>query len=475
MNDHGFRVAAFNRTISKVKDFQENEAKGTAVCCFFDVPSFMESLKSPKRVMLMVKAGPPVDDFIRLVKPHMTEGDIIIDGGNSLYTDTERRCKELEAEGLCFVGCGVSGGEEGARFGPSMMPGGTASAWPFLQPIFQGIAAKVVLKDASSGKEELISCCQWIGAGGAGHFVKMVHNGIEYADMQALCDGYQILRAGLRMDSAQCSAVLKAWRATELDGFLLEIGEAILAYKDDDGDFLVDKIRDVAGQKGTGKWTVMAALDTGVVGSLFSEAVFFRSLSALKGDRVKANQVFSGPSSSKSVWEDSMSSVHEDLRKALYCAKIMAYAQGFSLIQSASRMHSWDLNFSGICHTWMGGCIIRSKLLERIYEAFRANDNSETDSFLFHPYFVAILESHQVAWRSIICKAVQSGVAVGALSTSLSFYDSFRTDMSSANLLQAMRDFFGAHTYELQASPGTWHHTNWTGRGGQVASTVYQS
>jgi 6-phosphogluconate dehydrogenase len=462
MNDHGFKVAVFNRTTSKVDDFIGDEAKGTEVVGTHTIPEFIASLKRPRRVMLMVKAGSAVDQTIDELLPLLEAGDIVIDGGNSLFTDSSRREASLSAKGILFVGTGVSGGEEGARFGPSIMPGGNPAAWPHVKPIFQAIAAKV---------EDGTPCCDWVGEGGSGHYVKMIHNGIEYGDMQLICEAYQLLKDGLGLTPDELSEVFTEWNKGELDSYLIEITSQIFAVKDDDGSPLIDKILDAAGQKGTGKWTCMSALDTGMPVTLIGEAVFARCLSALKDERVDASKVLTGPATA--IASDRAAFI-EDVRRALYCSKIISYAQGYMLLSAAAKEYKWNLNLGGIALMWRGGCIIRSRFLARIKEAF--DKNPTLSNLLLDSFFSETLDKYQTSWRSGCIRAITHGVPVPAFSTAMSFYDGFRTARLPANLLQAQRDFFGAHTYERVDQPrGQFSHTNWTGRGGKVSSTTYNA
>jgi len=410
--------------------------------------------------MLMVKAGKPVDDFIELLIPHLEKGDIIIDGGNSHFPDTIRRTKYLEEKGLLFIGTGVSGGEEGALRGPSMMPGGSPAAWPHVKSIFQSICAKVA--DGSP-------CCDWVGENGAGHFVKMVHNGIEYGDMQLICEAYHLMRDLLGMSADEMHEVFKEWNEGELDSYLIEITRDILAYKDDDGKPLVDKILDTAGQKGTGKWTGIAALDEGVPLTLIGEAVFARCLSAMKDERVAASKVLSGP---KPKFEGDKKAFINDIKNALYASKIVSYAQGYTLMRSAAQTYGWNLNYGGIALMWRGGCIIRSVFLGKIKEAFDKNPN--LTNLLLDPFFKEKVESAQDSWRRVCSVALTNGIPIPAFTTALCYYDGFRCERLPANLLQAQRDYFGAHTYERLDKPrGEFFHTNWTGRGGSTSASTY--
>jgi 6-phosphogluconate dehydrogenase len=461
MNDHGFRVAVFNRTVSKVDDFVANEAKGTQVVGAHSVEEFVSLLKSPRRVMMMVKAGDTVDQMIDHVLPHLSPGDIVIDGGNSLFTDSNRRTKDLAAKGILFIGTGVSGGEEGARFGPSIMPGGNPDAWPHVKDIFQGIAAKV---------EDGTPCCDWVGDAGAGHYVKMVHNGIEYGDMQLICEAYDILRHALNAMPDELSAIFTEWNKGELDSFLIEISAQIFAKKDEDGVPMLDKILDTAGQKGTGKWTVESALDLGMPVTLIGESVFARCLSAIKEERVAAAKILHGPTGNAATAD--RADLIENVRRALYCSKIISYAQGYMLLREAAKAYGWRVNMGGIALMWRGGCIIRSRFLGKIKEAY--DKQPDLHSLLFDSFFSAALNEYQASWRKAIVKAIALGVPTPAFSTALSFFDGYRSERLPANLLQAQRDFFGAHTYERVDHPrGQFFHTNWTGRGGRVSSTTY--
>ncbi len=461
MNDHGYKVAVFNRTVSKVDDFVANEAKGTQVVGAHSLEEFAGLLKRPRRVMLMVKAGDTVDQMIDHVLPYLEAGDIVIDGGNSLFTDSNRRTKDLAAKGILFIGTGVSGGEEGARFGPSIMPGGNPAAWPHVKPIFQAIAAKV---------EDGTPCCDWVGEDGAGHYVKMVHNGIEYGDMQLICEAYDLLQRGLGLTADELAEVFTGWNKGELDSYLIEISSHIFAKKDEDGQPLVDKILDTAGQKGTGKWTVFSSLDLGQPVTLIGESVFARCLSALKEERVEASTILEGPAS-KAAFGDRTAFI-EDVRCALYCSKIVSYAQGYMLLRAAAKENGWNLNMGGIALMWRGGCIIRSRFLGKIKEAFDKNPGLE--NLLLDSFFSGAVNQYQASWRKALVHAVELGVPTPAFSTALAFFDGYRTGRLPANLLQAQRDYFGAHTYERTDKPrGEFFHTNWTGRGGRVSSSTY--
>jgi 6-phosphogluconate dehydrogenase len=460
MNDHGYRVAVFNRTVSKVDDFINDEAKGTQVVGAHSIPELIQALKKPRRVMLMVKAGDTVDQMIDHLLPYLEKGDIVIDGGNSHYPDTNRRTKALADKRILFIGTGVSGGEEGARFGPSIMPGGNPAAWPHVKEIFQAIAAKV---------EDGSPCCDWVGENGAGHYVKMVHNGIEYGDMQLICEAYQLLKDGLGLTTDELHDVFADWNKGELDSYLIEITSQIFAKRDDDGIPVVEKILDTAGQKGTGKWTGISALDLGTPVTLIGEAVFARCLSAMKEERVAASKILSA--SVSKVSQDRKAFI-EDVRRALYCSKIISYAQGYMLLREAAKEQGWNLNFGGIALMWRGGCIIRSRFLGKIKEAY--DKNPQLTNLLITDFFSKLLNDYEASWRRGIIQAIQCGVPTPAFSTALSFYDGFRTARLPANLLQAQRDFFGAHTYERIDKPrGQFFHTNWTGRGGKVSSGTY--
>jgi 6-phosphogluconate dehydrogenase len=461
MNDHGFTVVAYNRTVSKVDEFLAKEAKGTKVIGAHSIEEMVKKLKRPRRVMMLVKAGQPVDDFITQLVPHLEKGDIIIDGGNSLYQDTIRRVKEVEAKGLLYIGTGVSGGEEGARHGPSIMPGGSPAAWPHVKPIFQAVAAKV---------DNGVPCCDWVGQGGAGHYVKMVHNGIEYGDMQLICEAYQLMRDGLGMSADEMHQVFAEWNKGVLDSYLIEITRDILAFKDKDGAPLVDHVLDTAGQKGTGKWTVIDSAELGIPITLIAEAVYARCVSALKEDRVAASKVLKA-AGTNNYFGDKKAFV-DAIRDALYASKIVSYAQGYMLMRAAATQYKWDLNYGGIALMWRGGCIIRSRFLGKIKEAF--DRSPKLTNLLLDPYFTGEIERCQPAWRKVIATAVMAGVPVPAFSTALAFFDGYRSANLPANLLQAQRDYFGAHTYERVDKPrGQFFHTNWTGRGGETASGSY--
>ncbi len=460
MNDHGFTVAAYNRTVSKVDDFLANEAKGTKVIGAHSIEELTASLKKPRRIFLLVKAGQAVDDFIELLLPHLEKGDIIIDGGNSHFPDTIRRTKYVESKGLLYIGTGVSGGEEGARRGPSMMPGGSPAAWPHVKEIFQAICAKTPQGEP---------CCDWVGENGAGHYVKMVHNGIEYGDMQLINEAYQMMKEGLGLTNEEMHQAFAKWNEGELDSYLIEITRDILATKDESGKYVVDLILDTAGQKGTGKWTGVSALDLGVPMTLVAEAVFARCLSAMKDERVAASKVLCGP---KAQFSGDKQAFIEDIRKAMYAAKIVSYAQGYMLMREAAKENKWNLNYGGIALMWRGGCIIRSRFLGKIRDAF--DKNPSLSNLLLDDFFKKVVEECQPSWRRVVAKAVELGIPLPTMGTALAFFDGYRHDRLPANLLQAQRDYFGAHTYERVDKPrGQFFHTNWTGRGGRISASTY--
>ena len=460
MESKGFRVACFNRTVSKVDDFVNGRAKGKNIIGCQSVEEMVANLKTPRKVMVMVKAGKPVDMFIDQVLPHLEDGDIIIDGGNSHFPDTVRRTEYVESKGKLYIGTGVSGGEEGALLGPSIMPGGSPAAWDAVKPIFQKICAQT---DAGE------PCCDWVGENGAGHFVKMVHNGIEYGDMQMICETYQMMKQGLGMSNEQMHEVFKDWNEGELDSYLIEITRDILGYKDENGEEVVDAILDTAGQKGTGKWTAVSALDCGQPLTLVTEAVFARCLSALKDERVAASKVLTGPNK---AYDGDKSLMIDDLRQALYASKIVSYAQGYQLMRAAAVEYGWNLNNGGIALMWRGGCIIRSVFLGKIKDAF--DNNPELDNLLLDPFFKDAVVKAQDALRRVVIAAVEMGVPMPAISSALAYFDGYRAERLPTNLLQAQRDYFGAHTYErLDKSRGEFFHTNWTGRGGDTAASTY--
>ncbi len=461
MESHGFTVAVYNRSTDKVDKFIEGRAAGKNFIGCHSPEELIASLKKPRRIFMMVKAGAAVDALIAQLLPLLDEGDILIDGGNSHYPDTIRRTAEVESRGCLYVGCGVSGGEEGALKGPSMMPGGSPAAWEHVRPIFQAICARV---------EDGSPCCDWVGENGAGHFVKMVHNGIEYGDMQLICEAYQLMRDGLGMTSEEMSEVFAAWNRTELDSYLIEITADILRHREN-GEITVEKILDRAGQKGTGKWTSITALDEGVPLTLISEAVFARCLSAQKDERVRAAALYRR----KAVpFEGDRAAALESLRKALYASKIVSYAQGYALMRAAAKTNGWNLNYGGIALMWRGGCIIRSVFLGKIKEAF--DKDPALENLLLDEYFRETMQSLIPAWREVVALAVRSGIPMSAFSSALSWFDGYTCESLPANLLQAQRDYFGAHTYERVDAPrGQFFHTNWTGRGGDTASSSYNA
>lgn len=460
MESKGFTVSVYNRSTDKVTSFVESRAKDKNIIGTYSIQELVDSLKSPRKIMLMVKAGKPVDDFIELLIPYLEAGDIIIDGGNSHFPDSIRRTKYVEEKGLLYIGTGVSGGEEGALKGPSIMPGGSKKAWEHVKPIFQAISAKV--DDGSP-------CCDWVGEDGAGHFVKMVHNGIEYGDMQLITEAYHLMKELLGMSADEMHEVFKEWNEGELGSYLIEITRDILGYKDEDGSAMVDKILDTAGQKGTGKWTAVSALDEGVPLTLIGEAVFARCLSAMKEERVEASKVFSAPTVN---FEGDKKAFINDIRNALYASKMVSYAQGYALMSAAAKTNGWNLNYGGIALMWRGGCIIRSVFLGKIKEAF--DKNPELSNLLLDPFFTDKIEACIASWRKVCSSAMLNGISLPAFSAALSYFDGYRSERLPANLLQAQRDYFGAHTYERTDKPrGEFFHTNWTGRGGSTASSTY--
>jgi len=460
MESKGFTVAVFNRTVEKVDAFMEGRGAGKNFIGCQSIEELCANLERPRKVMMLVKAGDPVDAFIEQVIPFLEEGDIIIDGGNSHFPDTIRRTEYVESKGLLYIGTGVSGGEEGALLGPSIMPGGSPAAWDAVKPIFQKISAHT---DAGE------PCCEWVGQDGAGHFVKMVHNGIEYGDMQMICETYQMMKEGLGMSNEEMHEVLTDWNEGELDSYLIEITRDILGYKTDEGEAVIDQILDTAGQKGTGKWTAVSALDLGQPLTLIGEAVFARCLSALKDERVEAAKVLSGPSA---AFDGDKAALIEDLKQALYASKIVSYAQGYQLMREAAKEYNWKLNNGGIALMWRGGCIIRSVFLGKIKEAF--DKNPDLVNLLLDPFFKDAVENAQAAWRRVVMKAVELGIPMPAIGAALAYYDGYRAARLPANLLQAQRDYFGAHTYERLDKPrGEFFHTNWTGRGGDTAASTY--
>lgn len=461
MESKGYTVAVFNRTVERVDHFISGRGAGKNFIGTHSIEELCASLERPRKVMMLVKAGKPVDDFIEQLIPHLESGDIIIDGGNSHFPDTIRRTKYVESKGLLYIGTGVSGGEEGALHGPSMMPGGSPAAWPEVKEIFQAISAKV---------EDGTPCCDWVGEGGAGHFVKMVHNGIEYGDMQIINEAYQVMKDMLGMNADEMHEVFKTWNEGDLDSYLIEITRDILAFKDEKGEPLVEKILDTAGQKGTGKWTVVSALDLGIPLTLIGESVFSRCLSAQKDLRVDASKMLNGP---KVNFTGDKAQMISDLKDALFGAKIISYAQGYNLMMEAAKEYGWNLNYGGIALMWRGGCIIRSIFLGDIKKAFDKNPSLE--HLLFDQHFKNIVETSQNGWRRVCASALTNGIPVPALTAALCYFDGLRTERLPANLLQAQRDYFGAHTYERIDKPrGQFFHTNWTGKGGDTASTTYE-
>lgn len=461
MESKGFTVAVYNRTTEKVDSFVHGRAAGRNIIGCHSLRELADSLEKPRKVMMMVKAGAAVDDLIEQVIPYLEAGDILIDGGNSHFPDTIRRTKYVESKGLLYIGTGVSGGEEGALKGPSMMPGGSPAAWPYVKPIFQAICAKVENGEA---------CCDWVGENGAGHFVKMVHNGIEYGDMQLICEAYQLMRDGLGMSNEEMRDVFAAWNETELDSYLIEITRDILGYKAANGESVVDHILDTAGQKGTGKWTAIAALDEGVPLTLIGEAVFARCLSAMKEERGTAAGAFPR---TIPAFEGDKAAFIESIRKALYASKIISYAQGYTLMRSAAKTYGWNLNYGGIALMWRGGCIIRSVFLGKIKEAYDKDPGLE--NLLLDGYFRETIQGLVPAWREVVAYAIKAGIPMPAFSSALSYFDGYTTARLPANLLQAQRDYFGAHTYERTDAPrGQFFHTNWTGHGGSTTANTYQ-
>ncbi|MBE6643457.1 MAG: decarboxylating NADP(+)-dependent phosphogluconate dehydrogenase [Ruminococcaceae bacterium] len=460
MESKGFTVSVYNRTTEKVKNFVEGRAKGKNIVGTYSLEELVASLAKPRKVMMMIKAGSAVDTTIESLIPLLEEGDIIIDGGNSHFPDTARRTAYVESKGLLYIGTGVSGGEEGALKGPSMMPGGSPAAWESVKPIFQAICAKV---------EDGSPCCDWVGENGAGHFVKMVHNGIEYGDMQLICEAYQLMRDYLGLSADEMHEIFTEYNKGELDSYLIEITRDILGYKDTDGSAIVEKILDTAGQKGTGKWTGIAALDEGVPLTLIGEAVFSRCLSAIKEERVEASKVLTGPTPK---FEGDKAQFIADIKDALFAAKIVSYAQGYTLMRAAAKTYGWNLNYGGIALMWRGGCIIRSVFLGKIKEAF--DNNPTLTNLLLDPYFKGVMDRAQAGWRRVCAAAIANGIPAPAMTTALSYYDGYRCERLPANLLQAQRDYFGAHTYERVDAPrGQFFHTNWTGEGGDTAASNY--
>ena len=460
MESKGFTVACFNRTVSKVDNFINGRAKGKNIIGCHSIEELCANLKTPRKVMLMVKAGQAVDDLIELILPHLENGDIIIDGGNSYFPDTTRRTKYVESKGKLYIGTGVSGGEEGALTGPSIMPGGSVAAWISVKSIFQKIAAHT---------EDGQPCCDWVGENGAGHFVKMVHNGIEYGDIQMICETYQMMKQGLGMTNDKMHKVFTEWNKGELDSYLIEITRDILGYKDEQGNEVIDLILDTAGQKGTGKWAAIAALDAGQPLTLIGEAVFARCLSALKEERVEASKILAGPSK---PFKGDKAKMIDDLSKALYASKIVSYAQGYQLMRAVAKESGWNLNYGGIALMWRGGCIIRSAFLGKIKDAFRKDP--ELVNLLLDKFFKSAIKKAQGSWRRVIRASVDMGIPMPAISAALAYYDGYRAEKLPANLLQALRDYFGAHTYERVDKPrGEFFHTNWTGHGGTTSASTY--
>jgi len=465
MANHGFTVAVWNRSHNKVTDFITGRAKDKSIVGTASLKEFCETLKTPRKVMMMIKAGAPVDETIASVLPFLEKGDILIDGGNSHYDDSTRRMKDLEAKGFLYIGAGISGGEEGALNGPSIMPGGSEKAWPAVKDIFQSIAAKV---------ENGAPCCEWVGDQGAGHFVKMVHNGIEYGDIQLICEAYHLMKDVLGMSNDEMKDAFNEWNQGDLDSYLIEITGEILGKRDEEqpDKHVVDLILDVAGQKGTGKWTLIAAADMGMPLTMIGEAVFARCISALKEDRVTASKVLSGPP--KQEFKGDKKEFINAIRDALFASKIVSYAQGYLLLRAASREHKWSLNYGGIALMWRGGCIIRSKFLGKIKEAF--DNNPDLDNLILDPYFCTKVSACQTGWREVVSTAIMRGIPIPGMTSALSYFDGLRTEKLPANLLQAQRDFFGAHTYERVDQPrGKFFHTNWTGKGGNTVSTSYNA
>jgi 6-phosphogluconate dehydrogenase len=460
MESKGVRVAVYNRTVSRVEEFLAGRGHGKKFIGARTFPELVAALQRPRKIMMLIKAGPAVDAVIDELLPLLDQGDILIDGGNSLFTDTIRRTRQVEGAGMLYVGSGISGGEEGALTGPSLMPGGSAAAWPHIKPIFQAACART---------PEGEPCCDWMGEDGAGHFVKMVHNGIEYGDMQLIAETYDVMKRVLGMKNREMHAVFAEWNAGELDSYLIEITRDILAYKSSDGEQIIDVILDAAGQKGTGKWTVIEALQEGVPLTLIGEAVFARALSAMKEERVVASKQLRYEGS---AFTGDRGALIDDLRRALYAAKIISYAQGYQLLRAAAQTYKWNLNYGGIALVWRGGCIIRSAFLADIKKAFDRQPGLV--NLLLDPFFRDAVTSRQVGWRRAIVAAVQSGVPVPCLSSALSYFDGYRSERLPANMIQAQRDYFGAHTYERVDQPrGKFVHTNWTGHGGTTTSGSY--
>ncbi len=464
MESKGYTVAVFNRTTEKVKNFVEGRGAGKNIIGAYSLEELVANVEKPRKIMMMIKAGSAVDAMIDTLLPLLDDGDILIDGGNSHFPDTARRTAYVESKGKLYIGTGVSGGEEGALLGPSLMPGGSPAAWPHVKDILQAICAKV---------EDGSPCCDWVGENGAGHFVKMVHNGIEYGDMQLICEAYHLMKNLLGMSDDEMHEVFAEWMQGDLNSYLVEITRDILAYKDEDGEPIVEKILDTAGQKGTGKWTGIAALDEGVPLTLIGEAVFARCLSAMKEERVNASGILAGEAApALNLTAEEKAAWIEAIRSALLASKIVSYAQGYTLMKAAAKTYGWNLNYGGIALMWRGGCIIRSVFLGKIKDAFDANP--ELTNLLLDPYFTDKIKALLPGWRKVVAQAALSGMPVPAFASALSYYDGYRCDRLPANLLQAQRDYFGAHTYERVDAPrGEFFHTNWTGHGGDTAASQY--
>jgi len=469
MNDHGIKVAVYNRTTQKTHDFIEGPAANTNIQGATSLEELVSKLSSPRKIMMLVKAGDPVDSTIDKLLPLLEKGDVIIDGGNSNFIDSERRAKRLKTTGIHYLGMGVSGGEEGARNGPSLMPGGDATAWPMVKEMFQKIAAKT-----DTGEP----CCDWVGDNGAGHFVKMVHNGIEYGDMQLICEAYHFMKSGMGLSNANMHNIFARWDSEKLDSYLIEITADILNFQEN-GEYVLDTVLDRAGQKGTGKWTGINALELGIPLTLIGEAVFARCLSAIKDERVIASKLIQGPSENQQALSSNALSVEQQnqwidaLGQALYASKIISYAQGFMLMRAAAEEYQWSLNYGGIAQMWRGGCIIRSAFLDEIKAAFDKNSNLQ--NLLLDDYFRKEVETAQANWRKLVAKTVELGIPMPAMSSALAFFDGYRTASLPANLLQAQRDYFGAHTYQKVDGDGSYHHTDWTSSGSGVSSSSYNA
>jgi 6-phosphogluconate dehydrogenase len=462
MESKGFSAAVYNRTTSRVDDFMQGRGRDKKIIGCHSIAELAAALKRPRKVMIMVKAGEAVDDTIEQLLAVFEKGDVIIDGGNSNYQDTIRRTAYVESRGLLYIGAGVSGGEEGALIGPSIMPGGSTAAWSLVKPVLQAISARV---------EDDAPCCDWVGENGAGHFVKMVHNGIEYGDMQLICETYDLMKNVLGLSCEEMGGVFDEWNSGSLNSYLIEITRDILRYKDEDGRPLAEKILDTAGQKGTGKWTGIAALEFGVPLTLIGEAVFGRCLSAAKNERIRASRIFSGP---KSTPPADKAAFIKDLGKALYAAKVVSYAQGYLLMREAAREYKWNLNYGGIALMWRGGCIIRSVFLGKIKEAF--DKKPDLENLLLDPFFTSVIEDAQASWRRVVAAAIQNGIPTPAFASALAYFDGYRSERLPANLLQAQRDYFGAHTYErVDRQRGEFFHTNWTGHGGTTSASTYMA